>query len=63
MLYMATFALAALLAFAQFAQSHTGELHVTVTDTSGLPLPGPVQVVSVANEFRETIETDRKSVV
>jgi outer membrane cobalamin receptor len=59
MSYMATCALAALLAFAQFAQSHTGELRITVTDTSGLPLPGPVQVVSVANEFRETIETDQ----
>jgi outer membrane cobalamin receptor len=56
---MAPYAVAVILALAQFAASHTGELRITVTDSSGLPLPGPVQVVSVGNEFSETIETDQ----
>src|SRR5213592_1105172 len=50
---MASCVLALLLAFGQFGQSNTGELRITVTDSSGLPLPGPVEVVSDANEFRQ----------
>src|SRR6476659_5046011 len=55
---MAPFVVALLLTLGQFGQSNTGELRVTVTDSSGLPLPGPVEVVSDANEFHQRIETD-----
>ena len=41
----------------QFAQSNTGELRVIVSDPSGLPLPGPVRLVSEANRWRETMDT------
>ncbi len=54
---------ALLLAVGQFGQSSTGELRVTVTDSSGLPLPGSVEVVSAANEFHQRIETDAAGVV
>ena len=59
---MAPCVLALLLALGQFAQSNTGELRVTVTDTGRLPLPGPVEVVSEANQFRQTLETDSAGV-
>jgi outer membrane cobalamin receptor len=59
---MAPSVLALLLALGQFGQSNTGELRVTVTDSSGFPLPGPVQVVSEANEFSQRIETDSAGV-
>jgi len=59
---MASCVLALLLALGQFGQSNTGELRITVTDSSGLPLPGPVEVVSDANEFRQRIETDSTGV-
>ncbi|MDP9322574.1 MAG: TonB-dependent receptor [Acidobacteriota bacterium] len=55
---MAPWVVALLLTLGQFGQSNTGELRVTVTDSSGLPLPGPVEVVSDANEFHQRIETD-----
>lgn len=54
--------LAALLALGQFAQANTGELRVTVTDTTGAALPGPVEVASPANEFRQQIDTDSSGV-
>jgi outer membrane cobalamin receptor len=47
-----------LLATGQFAQSNTGELHLTVFDPSGLGLQSHVELVSEANQFREQIETD-----
>ena len=47
-----------LLAAGQFAQSNTGELHITVIDPSGLPLNSHVELVSEANRFRERLETD-----
>jgi hypothetical protein len=59
---MAACVFAVLLAFAQFAQSNTGELRVAVADPGGLPLPGPVEVVSDANQFRQTIDTDANGV-
>jgi len=55
---MASWVFALLLAAAQFGQTNTGELRVTVTDTTGLPLPGPVEVVSEANEFRQRLDTN-----
>jgi hypothetical protein len=50
--------LAALLSFAQFTQSNTGELRVAVADPEGLPLPGPVEIVSDANQIRQVVDTD-----
>jgi hypothetical protein len=50
--------LAALLSFAQFTQSNTGELRVAVADPGGLPLPGPVEIVSDANQIRQVVDTD-----
>src|SRR6266487_2300988 len=55
---MVPWVVALLLTLGEFGQSNTGELRVTVTDSSGLPLPGPVEVVSDANEFHQRIETD-----
>jgi hypothetical protein len=52
-------ALAFLLALGQFGHSNTGELRLSITDSGGLPLPGPVEVVSDANEFRQRIESVR----
>jgi hypothetical protein len=48
----------ALLSFAQFTQSNTGELRVAVADPGGLPLPGPVEIVSEANQVRQVVDTD-----
>lgn len=42
----------------QFAPANTGELRLTVTDASGLPLKSAVEVVSEANQFRQKFETD-----
>lgn len=55
--------LAAAVALGQFGQANTGELRVTVTDTTGAALPGPVEVVSPANEFRQQLDTDSSGVV
>jgi hypothetical protein len=61
---MASWVLALLLAAAgQFGQTNTGELRITVTDTTGLPLPGPVEVVSDANEFRQRLDTNNAGLV
>src|SRR5579872_3881040 len=46
------------LAMAQFSESNTGELRLTVTDPSGLPLQAIVEVVSEANQVNQTRETD-----
>src|SRR5258708_6275779 len=43
---------------AQFAQSSTGELHLTVTDPAGLPIQSAVELVSEANQLRQNLETD-----
>ena len=42
----------------QFAQANTGELRLTVTDASGLPLKSAVELVSEANQFRQQFDTD-----
>jgi hypothetical protein len=55
---MASWVLALLLTAGQFGQTNTGELRITVTDATGLPLPGPVDVVSEANEFRQRLDTN-----
>lgn len=52
-----------LLTMAQFGQSNTGELRLTVTDASGLRLQSGVELVSEANQFRERLETDPAGVL
>ena len=47
-----------LLMLAQFGQSNTGELRLTVVDASGLPLQSGVELVSEANQLRESLETN-----
>jgi outer membrane receptor protein involved in Fe transport len=59
---MLTCALALVVALGQFGQANTGELRVTVTDTTGAALPGPVEVVSQANEVHQQIGTDSSGV-
>lgn len=54
---------ALVVALAQFAASNTGELHLTVVDASGLPLPGAVELVSDANQVRRRIETDPQGIL
>src|ERR1700687_4731055 len=45
-------------AAAPFGQSNTGELRLTVTDPAGLPIQSTVELVSEANQLRQTLETD-----
>ena len=52
-----------MLAMAQFGQSNRGELHLTVTDGSGLALESHVELVSEANQLREVLETDALGVL
>src|SRR5260370_2749434 len=47
-----------LLTVGQFAQNNTGELLRTVVDPSGSPLESRVELVSEANQFRQSLETD-----
>ena len=51
------------LSLGQFGQSNTGELRLTVTDSSGLPLPGPVELVSDANAVRQSLDTNSAGVL
>jgi len=60
---MVSCVVALLLSLGQFGQSNTGELQITVTDSSGLPLPGPVEVVSEANAFRQNLDTNSAGVL
>ena len=60
---MACWVIVLLLAAGQFAQTNTGELRITVTDSTGLPLPGAVDVVNEANEFRQHLNTNDNGVV
>jgi hypothetical protein len=41
-----------------FGQSNTGELRLTITDSSGLGLKSTVELVSTANQYRYTFTTD-----
>ena len=49
-----------LLTAAQFEQSNTGELHLTVIDQAGLPTQSAVELVSEANELRQRYDTDQQ---
>src|SRR3982751_2478919 len=60
---MTTCTFVVLLAMSQFAQNNTGELRLFVTDPSGLPLQGRIELVSEANQFRERFETDAEGAI
>jgi TonB-dependent receptor-like protein/carboxypeptidase family protein len=60
---MASLFLALLLTAGQFGQANTGELRLTVTDATGAALPGPVEVVSQANEVHQKLDTDALGVL
>src|SRR5579862_4244276 len=60
---MSGLGLALMLTLAQFAPGSTGELRVAVIDEAGLPLPGTVELVSEANQFRETYDTDSQGIL
>jgi hypothetical protein len=47
-------------AFAVLAQSNTGEIRLTITDSAGLRLRSTVRLVSQANQYRDTFTTDRQ---
>jgi TonB-dependent receptor-like protein len=53
--FAAVFAL--VLALAQFGAANTGELRLVVTDPSGLPLVSAVELVSEANQVRQSLAT------
>src|SRR5437867_7207734 len=42
----------------QFGQTNTGELRLSVTDTDGLPIQSVVELVSEANQLRQSLETN-----
>jgi hypothetical protein len=46
-----------LVLLAQFAQSTTGELRLTVSDPAGLPLQSQVALVSEVNQVAPALET------
>jgi outer membrane cobalamin receptor len=52
-----------LVLLAQFAQSTTGELRLTVADPGGLPLQSQVALVSEANQVAQTLETGADGVL
>jgi outer membrane cobalamin receptor len=41
-----------------FAQSQTGELRLTITDPTGLPLPSSVELTSESNQYHRSFNTD-----
>lgn len=45
---------------AQFGQSNTGELRLTVTDPAGLPVQSAIELISQANQVRRRLDTDRE---
>src|SRR2546423_2622155 len=52
-----------LLVAAQFGQTSTGELRLTVTDPNGLPVQSTVTLASAANQVAQTRETDPSGVL
>jgi len=55
---MRAYLLFVFLTAAQFGQSATGELRLTVTDPGGLPLQASVSMVSESNQVSQTLDTD-----
>src|SRR5215472_19153468 len=55
---MWTSLVAVLVAAAQFGQSASGELRVTVRDSTGLPVSCQVMLVSEANDISQKLQTN-----
>ncbi len=55
---MPGYLIALVLALAQFGPANTGELRLVVTDSSGLPLVSVVELVSEAQQVRQSLATD-----
>jgi outer membrane cobalamin receptor len=55
---MTSLGVLAFVAWTQFAQSESGEFHLTVTDPAGLGVTAAVEIVSDARQFRSTYTTD-----
>lgn len=53
-------ALLLLCAFVLFAQANDGELHLKITDPSGLGVKTTVDIRSEANQYHNTLETDEE---
>ena len=53
-------ALLLLCAFGLFAQANDGELHLKITDPSGLGVKTTVDIRSEANQYHNTLETDEE---
>jgi Carboxypeptidase regulatory-like domain/TonB-dependent Receptor Plug Domain len=53
-------ALLLLCAFGLFAQANDGELHLKITDPSGLGVKTTVEIQSEANQYHNTLETDEE---
>jgi len=54
--------LAAAIVMAPFGQTATGDLRVVIADAQGMPVECGVEIVSAANQFRETLATDAAGV-
>jgi hypothetical protein len=52
-----------LMALGQFDQTNTGELRITVSDGAGLAVAAGVDLVSDANQLRQTLETNPQGVL
>jgi outer membrane cobalamin receptor len=52
--------LSVLLPFVLAAQTDTGELRVTVTDSMGLPVPAAVNLSSEINQYRHSFQADQE---
>jgi outer membrane cobalamin receptor len=59
---MIAFVLAAAIAVAQFGQTATGDLRIVVADVQGMPVECGVEIISAANQLRETLATDAAGV-
>jgi len=63
MIGMLACALVLLAMAGQFAQANTGELHVIVSDTGGLPLAGAVELISESNQVHQRLDTNPAGLV
>ncbi|PYQ70143.1 MAG: TonB-dependent receptor [Acidobacteria bacterium] len=54
--------LAAAIVMAQFSQTATGDLRIIVADAQGMPVQCGVEIISAANQLRETLAADAAGV-
>ncbi len=52
-----------LVSFALWGQTNTGELRLMITDSTGLPVAGSVELVSEVNQYRQTFQADSQGQV